>query len=67
MIWEDIVGCSRNCPAPFSRNFSAQAQDQDGGGLLSSSPGSTGRSSIPERFVFELDRSGILAIRFRGW
>jgi hypothetical protein len=29
MIWEDMAGCSRNCPAFSSRNFSTFAQDQE--------------------------------------
>jgi hypothetical protein len=31
MIWEDMVGGSRNCPATSSRNFSSPAQDQEKG------------------------------------
>ena len=31
MIWEDIVGCSRNCPASRVCNFLAQCKIKDGG------------------------------------
>ena len=31
MIWEDMVGGSRNCPASSSRNFLSPAQDQEKG------------------------------------
>jgi hypothetical protein len=44
MIWDDMNETPENCPASFSRNFSAGAQDQEKGDLsgLSSEDGAQG-------------------------